>query len=102
MLGKRYRLELATWTVVREPGHPPRPAAKPGGWATLSLPQAHAVVRDHQQSARQLPLEECCEVTPHEQEGGATTCRRRPKQDDARVSLGRMGAYIGDALVQRQ
>jgi len=32
MLAKRYRLKLATWTVVREPGQPSPAAAKPGGW----------------------------------------------------------------------
>lgn len=66
MLGKRYRLKLATWTVVREPGHPPRPAAKPGGWATLSLPQADTAIRDYQQSPGQLLLQERSQVTSHE------------------------------------
>jgi len=44
--------------------------------------------------------EERYQVTPHEQEGGATTCGRGPEQDDARVGLGRIGAYVSDALVQ--
>jgi hypothetical protein len=135
MLAKRYRLKLATWTVVREPGQPsPRRLSEPEAVAALAGPpererrregallmllsrgdmaprpvagdpsptQAHAVVRDYQQSAGQIPFEERCEVTSHEQEGGATTRGRRSEQDDARVGLGRIGADVGDALVQRE
>ena len=137
MLAKRYRLKLATWTVVREPGQPsPRRLSDPEAVAALArdlvrahddekehfwvlllsqgdmalcpvagepgLPQAQTVVRDHQQSAGQVPLEERCQMMPPEQEGGAATRGRRSEQDDARVGLGRIGADVGDALVQRQ
>jgi hypothetical protein len=37
MLGKRYRLKLATWTVVREPGQPsPRRLNDPESVAALA------------------------------------------------------------------
>jgi hypothetical protein len=37
MLGKRYRLKLATWTVVREPGQPsPRRLSDPESVAALA------------------------------------------------------------------
>jgi hypothetical protein len=52
---------------------------KPGG-GDPSLPQADTAIREYQQSSGQLPLEERCQMTTREQEGTATTHRRRPEQ----------------------
>ena len=76
---------------------PSREAGRP-----RSLPQPDTAIRDHQQSSAQLVLEDIRQVTPYEQEGDATTHRRRPEQDNARVDLGWMGADVRDALIQRE
>jgi hypothetical protein len=50
MLSKRYRLKLATWTVVREPGQPsPRRLNEPESVAALvrDLVSAHADESEH-------------------------------------------------------